>query len=131
MLPRCTCSLHVYVYNPTFVCNRITDMLNMGLVDRWIKQHWPKSDACASGSEADARQATIGDVQGAFVVFSAGLTVASVAFFTENVMHKILSTSISRRVRTMYKTPTEIFQQCAWFVGKRQTNKSKYYKYEG
>lgn len=58
-------------------------MMDFGLVDNWIKIHWPKSDVCEIGTKAEAKITTVGDTMGAFVFFAFGLTASFLVFLME------------------------------------------------
>ena len=58
-------------------------MLEMGLVKNWIKLHWPKSDLCDSGTKAQAKRASAGDLTGALLALSFGLFVSTFVFVLE------------------------------------------------
>ena len=63
--------------------HRISSMVEMGLVEKWIEKHWPESNTCENNIRAQAGAITVWDTLGAFLAFTFGLLLSILVFILE------------------------------------------------
>jgi len=76
-------------------------------MDKWKLLHWPKDRWCndaasyISSTQPKTRKLGLEDVQGAYFLFTCGITISIVAFFVEQVYDRIrrkLSSTFVERI---------------------------------
>ena len=64
-------------------CFRITKMIESGLIDRWIEEHFTKNLCANEGKIIGGQVATLSDIYGALIFLNFGLFCGTIAFLME------------------------------------------------